>query len=120
MIRFEVATEPIPLARARFGHGRAYLPKRSREYRCRVAEAAREALNGREPITGELTCKLEFYRKYKRSARIAGDIDNHVKAVLDALNGIAFADDAQVVSLTATKFTDKQKPRLVVELNQLP
>ena len=31
------------------------------------------------------------------------DIDNLVKAVLDALNGIAYEDDAQIVSITAVK-----------------
>lgn len=31
------------------------------------------------------------------------DIDNIVKAVLDALNGIAYKDDIQVVRVTATK-----------------
>lgn len=32
------------------------------------------------------------------------DIDNVIKAVLDGLNGVAFADDKQVVGLTISKF----------------
>lgn len=32
------------------------------------------------------------------------DIDNTLKTVLDALNGIAYADDAQVFSVSASKF----------------
>jgi Holliday junction resolvase RusA-like endonuclease len=31
------------------------------------------------------------------------DLDNVVKAVLDALNGVVYLDDAQVVNLVATK-----------------
>lgn len=118
-MKFEVLGEPIPLARARFGRGRAYLPKRSREYRCRLAEAAVEALSGHEPLTGELSCRIEIYRKYKRTARTYGDVDNHIKAALDGMQGIIFADDKQVVEISAVKHTDKARPRLVVEVNQL-
>lgn len=31
------------------------------------------------------------------------DIDNCIKAILDALNGVAYKDDTQVVSVTASK-----------------
>ena len=41
------------------------------------------------------------------------DIDNVIKAVLDGLNGVAYADDAQVVELSASKcYSDD--PRVVV------
>lgn len=119
MIKFEVVTDPIPLARPRFGRGRAYLPKRSQEYRKTLTEAARNALGAREPLTGELTCKLEFYRKWRRSARNFGDVDNHVKAALDSFNGLLFRDDAQIVEVVAVKYTDKERPRLVVTLDEL-
>ena len=43
------------------------------------------------------------------------DIDNACKSILDALNRIAFYDDAQVVQLTAMKrYSDE--PRVVVKL----
>lgn len=32
------------------------------------------------------------------------DLDNVIKTVLDALNGVAYADDAQVFSVSASKF----------------
>ena len=36
------------------------------------------------------------------------DIDNIIKAVLDALNGVAYKDDTQVVQVMATKkYRDK-------------
>jgi Holliday junction resolvase RusA-like endonuclease len=35
--------------------------------------------------------------------KLRGDIDNYVKAVLDALNGIAWGDDSRVVVLHAEK-----------------
>lgn len=36
------------------------------------------------------------------------DLDNCAKSILDALNGIAFADDSQVVSLKITKIYDEE------------
>ena len=35
--------------------------------------------------------------------KVKPDLDNVVKAVLDALNGVVYRDDAQVVNLVATK-----------------
>jgi Holliday junction resolvase RusA-like endonuclease len=45
------------------------------------------------------------------------DLDNLVKFVKDCLNGIAWKDDAQVVTLAATKKYD-ENPRTMIEINQ--
>lgn len=36
-------------------------------------------------------------------SKLRGDLDNYLKTVLDALNGIAWDDDRQVVKITAVK-----------------
>lgn len=46
------------------------------------------------------------------------DVDNIVKIVLDALNGIAYDDDRQVVKLSFNKFYSTE-PRVVIEIEQL-
>lgn len=115
-ISFEVLAEPIPLARPRVVRGHAYLPKRSRDYREIVQQAAKIAMHNFAPMDGELFCRLSFYRKYKPTARNFGDVDNHVKAVLDALNGICYKDDAQVAHVTADKCLDKDEPRVAVDI----
>ena len=56
-----------------------------------------------EPIRG-WTVRVEF-RFYTRSS--AKDVDNMVKLGLDALNGIAYADDRQVEGLQAVVFRGK-------------
>ena len=45
------------------------------------------------------------------------DIDNFNKLVFDALSGIAFLDDSQVVELTIIKAYDKSAPRVELEFS---
>ena len=115
-IVFEVLTEPVPLARPRFARGRVYLPQKSRDYRKILQNSARSAMDNFKPLTGALFCHLNFYRKFKATSRNYGDLDNHVKAVLDALNGICYVDDAQIVEFSGTKHTDKVEPRIEIEI----
>jgi Holliday junction resolvase RusA-like endonuclease len=46
------------------------------------------------------------------------DLDNLLKAVLDAINAIVFADDSQVVSLLASK-TYGARPQVSVSVSQI-
>ena len=117
---FEIPFDPIPLSRPKFSHGRAYLPTRSRSYRVSVQEVVRQLMKRRklEPFTGELICRLKFFRKFKPSARNFGDIDNHVKAIFDALQGLLFADDRQIVSVFAQKFKDGDRPRTHISFKE--
>ena len=50
-------------------------------------------------------------------ATIKPDLDNIAKAVLDGLNGLAFDDDKQVVSLKVSKRYDHEA-RIEVEIRE--
>ena len=115
-IRILVQAEPVPLARARFSGRHCYQPKRNVEYREVVQQAARLAMNGAEPLKGEVSAVIKLYRRFKTTARNFGDVDNHLKALLDALNGTAFEDDRQIVRCLVEKFTDKGNPRAEIVL----
>lgn len=115
-IKIVVLAEPIPLARVRFSGRHCYQPKRNREYRAIVQQAARSAMKDRPPLQGEVTATVKLYRRYRPTARNYGDADNHLKAILDALNGIVYLDDAQIVRCLVEKFTDKEDPRAEIEL----
>lgn len=64
--------------------------------------------------------------KSKRQQMLSGillptkkpDIDNIAKCILDALNGVAFHDDTQVVKLCMEKFY-AEKPRVEVEIQEI-
>lgn len=45
------------------------------------------------------------------------DLDNYVKAVFDAMNGIVFKDDAQVVSLRTLKLYS-ERPLIEIEVKE--
>lgn len=58
---------------------------------------------------GPVAVTISVYRPRK-----IGDLDNTLKVLLDALKGVAFEDDSQVVELIATRSDDAANPRVVV------
>lgn len=46
------------------------------------------------------------------------DLDNYTKGVLDALNGLLFHDDGQVVKLYTEKYYSEQ-PRIEIEISEV-
>jgi Holliday junction resolvase RusA-like endonuclease len=69
-------------------------------------------LCGRFAISdGQVAVTLRVYRPRK-----SGDLDGRIKIVLDALQGVAYRDDSQVVALHAYRFDDKARPRVEVEV----
>ena len=116
-MKIKIEIEPLPQPRPRFSRfGGVYFPKTFTEYKAKISKAAVKAMDNKPPMTGEITAKLKFFRKYKRNSRRYGDCDNLSKAVLDALNGICYVDDSQIVEVTSVKETDKAKPRIEIEL----
>lgn len=108
----------MPQSRPRFSKGRVFEPARMTEYKRKVQLAARVAMEGKQPLSAALSCRLRFFRKFKTTSRRFGDCDNLAKAVLDACNGIVFLDDAQIVSLTTEKI-QSEKPRVEMEVAQI-
>ena len=88
-----------------------------REYEALIAARAAEAMVGRDPLTTPLTVYIYAamgiplsWSKTKRQAALEGeiyparpDVDNIAKTVLDGMNGVVYADDAQVTYLKVTK-----------------
>jgi crossover junction endodeoxyribonuclease RusA len=62
------------------------------------------------PISGDVILTVVWRRQ-----RRAGDLDNRLKCLLDALKGIAFADDKQVKRIVAERF-DRLDPAGTMEV----
>lgn len=122
-----------PRLSTRGGFARAYTPAKTRSYESQIAAAAIDA--GAERINGPVElCVSAFHEiprswsRVKRAQAIDGtirptgprdDLDNCLKAVGDALNGIAYADDGQVVEIIASRHYSAE-PRVFVTVKPLP
>ena len=74
---------------------------------------------GGQPMTGEICAAVKVYRKYRRTARMFGDLDNFLKAIFDGMNQIVFCDDSQIVRCIVEKYQDRERPRAEIEISQL-
>ena len=128
-LEFSVPGEPKGKGRPRVTRGgHAYTPKDTVMYENLVRTSFRQAYPDHIPVTDkEITAEIRAYysmpkaSKKKTTQMIEGvirpkkkpDLDNIAKAVLDSLNGIAYKDDSQIVSLTIDKAYSLQ-PRVDV------
>lgn len=108
-----VEGEPLAKVRARVTKNGAYTPKRHRVNAEALAWHIRIACASR-PFTGPIAVGMIFYRSNQQ--RI--DVDNMVKQVLDAANGVAWEDDAQVMTVVAHKRFDRERPRTVISIRE--
>jgi Holliday junction resolvase RusA-like endonuclease len=94
---------PSGKGRPRFGKGVAYTPERTRQKEREIAQLAKISMMGQAPFTGAVKVTVKAWMKGQRTAR--PDADNIGKLALDALNGIVFTDDRQVVELIVQKIS---------------
>lgn len=110
--------QPQGKARPRFTRrGIAYTPARTRSYEALLRAAGQSAMAGRPPIEGPLAVRMEAvfavpssWPNVRRLQALSGaikptgkpDADNLVKCC-DALNGVAWRDDAQLVDVRVLK-----------------
>ena len=103
---------PVPKGRPRMcRNGHVYTPERTRTFESTVKLLVLRAMR---PMEGDLILTVDFYVK-----RIC-DLDNLVKSFTDALNGIAYKDDRQIVEIHARRFknTLKQGINFKLELRE--
>lgn len=111
----EIPGKPQPKQRPRMTrYGAVYTPAATQAYERLVARHAKQAgaKPGVAPVHVEITSIFAIPKSWskKRKAEADGqphvsrpDLDNLVKSVLDGLNGVAFADDALVHSVSCRK-----------------
>jgi crossover junction endodeoxyribonuclease RusA len=91
--------------------GRAVKSAEARAYRQLVAVLA--TTHRLEPLRGDLDVTLTWYRQARR-----GDLDNRAKAILDALNGLAWGDDRQIRRLLLERVDGEPPARVVVRVRR--
>lgn len=121
IINFEIPGEVVAQGRARATRTakgvRMYDPPKSRVYKEHVKKIGLKYAPS-EPLEQPLMVRMTFYRQYlksftKKQRRDAEDgvllpvtrpdLSNYCKGIEDALNGVIWKDDSQIVSLTLEK-----------------
>lgn len=116
MIKFVAPLSPVTFKRPMQHNRTRYNDPTYSEFKAAFGLFARRAMNGRPPLIGQIALTAAFYRRKPKNliARNWGDLDNLLKAILDAMNGICFIDDSQIVELHAQKFFGA--PRIEIEM----
>ena len=109
-----------------------YDPKESREYKSYVRLIASQH-RPRKLLEGQLEVFIKIYRqmpksmtKKRKQAVMEGlhrpitkpDVTNIAKGIEDALNGIIYKDDSQIVDLHISKYYS-DRPRVEVQIKEL-
>lgn len=131
-MKFVVLGEPFGKQRPRHTKfGRTYTPKETVNYESLVKVAFMDQI-GMDAIIndGNVFVEINAYfkipkntSKKKTESMIKGyirptkkpDVDNIAKIILDALNGIAYKDDTQVVEIMVSKYYS-ETPRVEIKI----
>ena len=122
MIDFIVPGTTVGKGRPRFvkrgNYTHTYTPEATASYENLVKVRAMEAMKGREPFSGPVSCRIELavippasWSNKKQMAALAGelfpttkpDLDNVLKLILDAMNEVVYKDDKQVCMVRVVK-----------------
>lgn len=103
--------EPVAKGRPRFARktGHCYTPAKTENYEDKVKMMFRLRRNDFvDMFDRPLKITLNFFIKKPVSCKrdypsVRPDIDNYAKAILDAMNGVVFKDDGQIITLHISK-----------------
>lgn len=120
MINFFIPGKPTGKGRPRVCRNVTYTPKETKDYETLVRTCYKQKYGDKEPIPTKTPVEVEIYAYFKIPKSmpkkqkeliennelfptVKPDGDNISKIILDALNGLAYADDNQVTDLTIYK-----------------
>jgi Holliday junction resolvase RusA-like endonuclease len=136
MVNFCVFGEPVGKGRPRFarqgGFVKTYTPKKTANWEQEIAQAAKQAMGSQAPLDTPVALSVRVYKtipvswsKAKRQQAESNamkpigkpDLDNYIKAIMDAGNGILWVDDSQVCELHSVK--SYGSPRIEVTVMEI-
>lgn len=131
---FEVPGKIVGKGRPRLNSytGSVYTPTRTKDYECLIEQYFLLKYPKYKPFEGRVRVDITAYFEIPKSTKKADkelmihneitptkkpDIDNIVKIILDAMNGIAFKDDIQITKLNVEKlYSDSE--RVEIKINE--
>lgn len=135
-MEFIVEGDPQGKARPRFSRksGTVYTPAKTVRYERLIRKAFLDAGGNAIPSDCYVGITVDAYfqipKSYTKGKRLAcqhninrpdkkPDIDNILKIVLDGLNGVAYADDKQVIEVRCRKFYSVSSGYLKVSVSEV-
>ena len=134
----DIPGEPFAKQRPRARTGgfiTVYTPRETKEYEKKVRRYYYQTYNNNHILEGSLSVDVEgiftvpkSISKIKQQQMLDGEIDhikkpdcdNMAKVCLDALNGIAYYDDAQINKLNISKrYGEEAKCKIIIKQNNL-
>jgi len=122
MVTFKVDADPVGKQRARYAKRgnfvQTYTPDKTRNYETLIRDSAIEAMGSSEPLETPVTLYLYIRAPIPKSlpkkrieACLNGlekpikkpDASNVLKSVEDAMNGVVYKDDSQIVNIHVSK-----------------
>lgn len=113
LLTLRVDGPPQVKERPRVVRGRAYTPRTTSDAETSIAWQARQII--RRPLSDPVAVSITFRLPDRRRR----DLDNLAKTVLDALNGVAWADDSQIHTLHLRKTIDRADPCTLIRVTTL-
>ena len=111
MITFYIPGNPQGKARPRLGRGKVYTPKKTVDYESLIKVMAYNAMKRTPLMSGPVYAEINIYmlipnswsKKEKKLAEqeirlptVKPDLDNIIKVIFDAINGIVYIDDNNI------------------------
>lgn len=133
MIELTVPGEPMGKGRPRWGKFGIYMPKKTVNYETQIRERFAAEYPGFVPLNSAIRMELSIFlgipgseSKRKQGLMEVGvirpkkrpDLDNIEKAVMDALQSVAFRNDSQVCEVDKKKWYSRM-PRLEILIKDL-
>ena len=134
----------MPMQRPRVTRsGMSYLPKETQKSKRAIARAFKNMCGDVDPFDGPVAVSVTIYRPMTKAlakkldvairhgreldpslflAPTKPDLDNQIKTVLDALEGLAYVNDSQVVDISAHKLYttyDTETEYAVIEISEI-
>lgn len=103
-----------PISVNQLYQGRRFLTSKGKSIKERMAWEIKQQYKGKI-ITNPIKINIDFYFKDKRGM----DIDGALKGLLDCMTGIVWEDDRLIIELHARKFIDKEKPSMVISIEEI-
>lgn len=126
LLRFTITMTPVPKGRPRLApNGVVFTPAKTKKAERFIREVVRANYSG-AALDGALSVTIQFWlprlkTKVRELPTGKPDLDNLAKTVLDAGNGLLWADDSQICHFELSKHYCSRdgNPGIVIEVDSL-